>query len=72
MYRNEFMKLSFAVRSSDDPNVKTEVPRIEGNMTAEWDIMHALDRLDNTKQAKPLKFQRYDQKLENDFYYREN
>lgn len=41
-------------------------------MTAEWDIMHALDRLDETKQKRPLKFQRYDQKLENDFYYREN
>ena len=56
VHRNEFMKLSFAIRSADDPSVETDVPRIEGNMTAEWDIMHALDRLDNSKQGKPLKF----------------
>lgn len=41
-------------------------------MTAEWDVMHALDRLDETKSNRPVKFQRYDHKLDNDYYYREN
>ena len=65
------MKLSFAVRSASDPSTATPLPRVEGNMTAEWDISHALGRL-GAKSTKPLNFQRYDQKLENDFYYREN
>jgi len=44
------------------------VPAVRGEKTAEWDVRHALGRTKGER--SPLRRERYDDRLENDFYYR--
>ena len=53
-YRNEFTKLSFAVQSATDPTITTNIPRVEGNKTAEWDVIVALKRGEYKEYHRPL------------------
>lgn len=47
----------------------TPIPIVKGEKTAEWDIRHALGRTKGEK--NPLKKERFEERLENDFYYRD-
>lgn len=67
-HRAEFAQLSFAIRSANTSGVATKLERMDGESTAEWHIRHALGRAKG--EANPLKTERYEERLENDFYYR--
>lgn len=67
-HRSEFEKLTFAVRPANASGVSTPVPLIKGNKTAEWDVRHALGRTQGER--NPLRKERFEERLENDFYYR--